>query len=527
MRRHRVLFAAVLAAAGALLVPASASALAGGQPVQDGADRFAAKITTDTASCSAALVAPQWIVTAAGCLPGAGAQPAPPAKPATVVVGRADLRTNAGQVLRVTSVVARADRDVALAKLSYPVPGVTPLPIGSAAPAAAETLRLDGFGRTTTEWAPDRLATAPFTTGAATATTIPLTSPTGDDPCLGDAGGPLLRSPNGRVELAGVATGSWQHNCLAVTGTRQGSVAARTDDIAGWIADQVAPRIVRFANHFSHRCLAVQGANNVNDAPAFQHDCPGAYEDQAWELEPQPAGGVLLRNHFTKRCLIVHSANNVNGAPLVQFDCLPQFADQLWDVVPVDGGVQLRNRVTNRCAVVFGSDDRNGSPAAQFDCLPQFADQVWEVSGRPDTVQAVNKFSQRCLAVQGSNNVNDAPAFQYDCTASFADQAWELDPQPAGGFLLRDHATKRCLIAHASDNTNGAALTQYDCLPQFADQRWDVVSVTGGVQLRNLGTNRCAVVFGSDNRNGSPAAQFDCLPQFTDQVWDLVPVPST
>ncbi|QKV80057.1 RICIN domain-containing protein [Amycolatopsis sp. Hca4] len=524
MRRSRVPFVAAVVCAGAVLVPASAEALAGGQPVADGADRFAVKVSTEGAACSGALIAPQWIVTAAACLPGATAQPAAPAKPVTVYAGQPDLRSANGQVLRVSTVVARADRDIALAKLTHPVADVTPLKVGSR-PPAAETVRAVGFGRTATEWVPNRLTTASFTLGAATATTVAVTSPAGQDPCLGDAGGPLLRPDGGGgLELAGVLSRSWQHGCLAVTETRQGAVAARTDDLAGWIADQVAPRSLRFVNHNSKRCLAVQGANNVDDAPAFQFDCPGAYADQAWDLEPQATGGLLLRNQATKRCLIVHAAGSGNGTPLQQYECLPQFTDQLWDIVGVDGGVQIKNRATGRCAVVFGANNTNGAGAAQYDCLPQFSDQVWETAPVPDPVQVVNRASGRCLIVHGANNADDAPVFQYDCLPQFSDQAWEIDPQAGGGVLVRNHYTKKCLIVHGANNVNGAQLLQYECLPQFTDQLWDVVAADGHAQLKNRATGRCAGVAGTGN--DITAAQYDCTPQSGDRVWDVLPYPA-
>ncbi|WP_410573168.1 RICIN domain-containing protein [Amycolatopsis sp. cmx-4-61] len=525
MRRFRIPFVAAAVCAGAVLVPSPAGALAGGQPVADGADRFAVKITTDTAACTGALIAPQWIVTAAACFPGATAEPAAPAKPTTVYAGQADLRSANGQVRRVATVVARADRDVALAKLTHPVTDVAPLRVGTQAPAA-ETVRAVGYGRTATEWVPNRLTTASFTLGAVTPTTVAVTSPAGQDPCLGDAGGPLLRPDGaGGLELAGVLSRSWQHGCLAVSETRQGAVAARTDDLASWIADQVAPRAVRFVNHYSKRCLAVQGANPGNDTPAFQADCPSAYADQAWHLEPQAAGGALLRNQATGKCLIVHADGSGNGTPLQQYECLPQFTDQLWDVVGVDGGVQLKNRATGRCAVVFASNNVNGAGAAQYDCLPQYSDQVWETAPVPDPVQAVNRSSGRCLIVHGANNADGAPAFQYDCLPQFTDQAWEIDPQAGGGVLVRNHFTKKCLIVHADGSGNGTPLLQYECLPQFTDQLWDVVAADGHVQLKNRATGRCAGVAASGN--DVAAAQYDCTPQSADRVWDLIPFTGT
>ena len=96
-------------------------------------------------------------------------------------------------------------------------------------------------------------------------------------------------------------TRSWEHGCLSSTETRQGGTAARTDDLAAWVAEQTAPKTVRIKNRNNQRCVAVQGANNVNDAPAFQFDCDPPQQDQEWDLVPVDGGGVMLRNHYTKR----------------------------------------------------------------------------------------------------------------------------------------------------------------------------------------------------------------------------------
>ena len=371
-------------AAGGLVPAASAIALGGGDPVADGADPFVAKITTEGRACTGALVAPQWVLTASSCVPENAQQPGTPAKPATVVVGQANLAGSGGQVMRVASVASRTDRDVMLLKLPYPAAGITPLKIGTAAPVAGDALRADGFGRTDTEWVPDRLRTAWFTAGTPDTTTFAITSANGKDACRGDAGGPLLRATSGGTpELGGIVTRSWEHGCLSSTETRQGGTAARTDDLAAWVAEQTAPKTVRIKNRNNQRCVAVQGANNVNDAPAFQFDCDPPQQDQEWDLVPVDGGGVMLRNHYTKRCLIVHGANNTNGAASMQYDCLPQFGDQLWDLVPANGGVQIKNRATGRCLVAFASNNTNGAPAAQYDCLPQYTDQVWDVAPFP------------------------------------------------------------------------------------------------------------------------------------------------
>ncbi|MEU8631924.1 RICIN domain-containing protein [Amycolatopsis sp. NPDC048633] len=503
-RRFMVITAVALTLAGLTSTPANA--VAGGEGVPAGADRFAVRITGGGTACSGALVAPQWVVTAASCVPSADQ--------ATVTAGT--------ETRHVTRVVPRTDRDLALVQLTYPVTGVTPLRVGTAAPAPGESLKTEGFGRTTTEWVPDRLTATAVTVGAATATTVALTSPAGTDPCKGDAGGPVLRESAGPAELAAIAVTSWQHGCLDSTETRQGSTAVRVDDLAAWIIQQLQPPVFRLTNRVTQRCLTVQGTGN--DSGSYQFDCPSSTANQSWALEPVDGGGVLVRNQGTNRCLIVHSDGSGNGTPAIQFECLPQFADQLWDLTPVDGGMQLRNRVTGRCLAVQSSNNVNGAPAYQFDCEAAYTDQIWDLTGVPEPVQVHNRATQRCLAVHGSNNVNDAPAFQFDCTPAYADQAWEVEPNAAGGFLVRNQYTKRCLIVHAGEGAAGFA-KQFDCLPQFADQLWDLNPAKGGVQLRNRGSGFCLLIAG-DNVNDTGPAQADCATAGTNSVWDIARFPA-
>ncbi|MEV6816521.1 FG-GAP-like repeat-containing protein, partial [Micromonospora sp. NPDC051296] len=159
---------------------------------------------------------------------------------ATVVLGRADLTQPTGHRLAVVSVVPHPDRNLALGELSGPIKDITPVPVG-AAPVAGDVLRVAGFGRTGTEWVPDRMNTATVTVGSVTGTsfTITGTSP-GVSLCKGDAGGPAFREVQGRVELVGINDASWQKGCLGETESRDGAVEARADDLGDWIRSNVS-----------------------------------------------------------------------------------------------------------------------------------------------------------------------------------------------------------------------------------------------------------------------------------------------
>ncbi|RJQ77393.1 hypothetical protein D5S17_15735 [Pseudonocardiaceae bacterium YIM PH 21723] len=215
MRRMTIVGAATICALAATIP--SASGISGGSTLPDGQHTYTAKVETSAGTCSGVLVEPEWVLTAADCLPTEGAL-------GTVTLNK---------TVPIASQVRRTDRNLSLVKLSQPITGITPVTLASKAPAAGDQLTGIGFGRTKTEWFPEKASVATFTVGAVRPTELDLT---GDaDTCKGDAGGPLLRGS----ELVGVHSASWQHGCRGSDSEKQGSVESRTDDINGWIRSQI------------------------------------------------------------------------------------------------------------------------------------------------------------------------------------------------------------------------------------------------------------------------------------------------
>ncbi|MFD3760794.1 trypsin-like serine protease [Streptomyces sp. NPDC058622] len=234
--------ATTLAVAGTTaLMPAGSALATVGTPASAGQYTHTVQLNIgDEASsraCSAVLVDASWVLTAASCFAkSAGAQ---------VLTGKPELKTTATidkAVLDVVSIVARSDRDVVLAKLSKPVAGITPIKFAPAQPAVNAAVSAAGFGRTKTDWVPGKVHTAAFGVTSADATTLALTGKGTDSICRGDAGGPLV---NGKGELAGVSSRSWQGGCLGTpaTETRTGAVASRADDLKDWTRTEILAQV--------------------------------------------------------------------------------------------------------------------------------------------------------------------------------------------------------------------------------------------------------------------------------------------
>ncbi|SHF10615.1 tachylectin-related carbohydrate-binding protein [Streptoalloteichus hindustanus] len=226
---------AVAVLGAGLLVTSPAHAVSGGAPAKDGTYQYAAKIEFPGRACSGALIEAQWVITAKSCVTGVQLDAG------TVTVGRTNLTSNTGQVVKAATVLSREDRNVALVKLGAPVSGVAPLKVSKATPQNGDVLGIAGFGRTATEWVPNQLHTATFQVKNVGKTTFEVIghTPANASTCKGDAGGPVVRETNGKPELVGLNDASWQSGCLGETETRQGGTAARVDDLNDWIKQQI------------------------------------------------------------------------------------------------------------------------------------------------------------------------------------------------------------------------------------------------------------------------------------------------
>ncbi|MEU7399590.1 S1 family peptidase, partial [Streptomyces albogriseolus] len=243
--------------AGLTLAMVAAGLTSSGLPAQsavgvaaaDGAYPFVVKLAIGdpaqggSSACSGALVAAQWVITATSCF-GSGVVSGPPPRPTTATVGRTSLSSSTGSVVAVDRLVPHPGRNVVLARLASPVNGITPIRLASVGPRYGRVLRVAGYGRTATEWVPDRMHTAQFTVGwwdDQTATTFEVKGrvPTNASICKGDAGGPAFWEHGGGQELVAINNSSWQAGCIGETGTRQGAVELRVDDLGDWFRSTI------------------------------------------------------------------------------------------------------------------------------------------------------------------------------------------------------------------------------------------------------------------------------------------------
>src|SRR4051812_27536306 len=162
MRLRALLAAAVLTittAPAALAAPA----IAHGSDVPPGQFGFVAKLamtkiprpdgSTYSSYCTAALIAPSWLITTGHCFHDAnrnrvsGKVP----YPTTATLGMVDEEKESGIARRATEVVQAGQNDVALLRLDSPVTTVPPLALSHATPKVGQQLTLAGWGSLTSK----------------------------------------------------------------------------------------------------------------------------------------------------------------------------------------------------------------------------------------------------------------------------------------------------------------------------------------------------------------------------------------
>lgn len=241
LRRLLVVLAVVLT--GVSIGAAPARAVSGGSAMPAASSASVARLNVGgVRACSGALVAPQWVITVASCLAVDGKISSSVPLPTTATIGGADIP--------VVRLHPHSTRDVVLARLSLRVADVAPFAVSGGAPAEGEAVQAAGYGRTATEWVPDRPYAAPVTVGAVAADSFGWTGQEASA-CQGDAGGPVYRTGGARPDLLGLHTASGQGGCLDASTTGNGATAVRVDDLASWITGVASDISTAFRTYHS------------------------------------------------------------------------------------------------------------------------------------------------------------------------------------------------------------------------------------------------------------------------------------
>ncbi len=158
----------------------------------------------------------------------------------TAIIGRTDLSAAGGHTSEIVKLVPFPGRDIVMGRLAAPATGTAPVTVATAVAAAGDVLTSVGYGRTKTEWVPNKLHSGSFTVSAVSDASLDIAgNAAGSAICKGDAGGPLLRGSGSSLELVGVSTASAQGGCFGETETRTDAQGARADGLKQWISEVV------------------------------------------------------------------------------------------------------------------------------------------------------------------------------------------------------------------------------------------------------------------------------------------------
>ncbi|WP_205787531.1 trypsin-like serine protease [Specibacter cremeus] len=259
------------------------------------------KVDTGIGTCTGTLVSRLWVVTAASCFTAnpadypsltAGAPP----RPAKVLTGAdAATRDKPGTaVLQIQTAPAALARDIVLVELALPIDTITPAKVAVTAPQASETLTFTGFGRTATEWVPDKPHTSDFQVGSLAPSTLTVTPATpGAALCAGDGGAPGIRTTPSGPELAAIVSTSTQGGCLYSQATDSNATATRIDDLIDWIATTTATESAHASSHLIKTNDVV-----ASDAAKLLYRYPGNGKTQLGMREVIGSGWTGLKAGF-------------------------------------------------------------------------------------------------------------------------------------------------------------------------------------------------------------------------------------
>ncbi|MFE2548229.1 RICIN domain-containing protein [Streptomyces sp. NPDC059355] len=542
-----------VAVSGGLLSAGPAAALGGNDAPSTGY-AFAAKLNIgDKAACSGALVDAQWVITAASCFRDGTAQlqAGKPAVKTTVTVGRTDLTQSTGTVVEAVELVPHADRDLVMVKLAWRVVGVEPVKVATKAPVVGEQLTSLGFGRTKTEWVPNRAHIGAFTVASLTGGAITLDS-TGDAVvCKGDTGGPALRQKDGGMELAAVNSLSWQGGCLGVdtAEARTGAADVRVDDVAAWI-EQVrrttpevrlqglVPQVTKvmatgdFNRDGRTDIAAVTADGNLH---AFAGRSDGTFEygrplwkaDGSWNTATKIIGGDFNGDGITDiasvwaggalrmyagqpdgslaagKSMWPDESTNWNGMlHLARYKVDGSPRDGLLAVWGAGAKGSLYGYATGENGLLNGQS-RKMWPDTTWAGIRNLTTGDFNADGRDDIVAIASDGALRRYSGNAAGGLDDAASM-------WPDKSWNNMPVMLAGDFDGDGRTDlgglwndQRRFNFYKGNGQGAVAWGTNAWPS-------ALPLPAGGQIRNVNSDKCLEITNSSKDNGAPAQQWTC-----------------
>nr|WP_221375257.1 RICIN domain-containing protein [Actinoplanes polyasparticus] len=536
VRKRKAAAAALVAASVGLLVvgpsPAAEAVPAAEAYKVVSKVQFGTPGVAGSTSCSAVLVAPRWVVTAKACFRPSGQAVAdgPPSQKTTALIGWSNLSQAAGgQTVSVVRVVPHPDRDVALVRLAVAVNDVAPVALATTAPADGEVLTVAGFGRTASDWVPDRPHLGTFTVGAVAPATLALTATDSAQvgPCKGDAGGPGLRESGATVQLVAIThAADGQGGCLgADQDAARGGSQTRVDDLGSWFGRYLPERQVStILNDNSNLCLAINAGSTENAARAIQWGCQGGTE-QDWRLRQRPSGAYEIRNDHSGQCLAIGGGSTEEGAEVLQWPCAGDtHLEQTWAMVPDGTGyVALQNVNSKQCLAMGAASTTAGKIAIQWPCRGAGnREQQWKVTTRNVGTRLINQHSKLCAS---NNGVLTNGAGLVQATCNDANHAEFHLTAKAGGYAqIRNDRSGFCLAIGGGTSTEGQRSLQWTCGDNtHGEQQWTIdADPAGWTRLRNKTTGKCLDIADGSKTAGVILTQQTCSATDPGQSWQLV-----
>ncbi|MFJ9951502.1 trypsin-like serine protease, partial [Kitasatospora sp. NPDC091207] len=445
----------------------------------------------------------------ASCFADDPAQPAAlqagaPKWKTTATVGRTDVTTSAGKSVDVVELVPRQDRDLVMARLAAPVDGIATLPLATAAATAGESLRVPGYGRTKTEWAPLKLHSGSFTVDAVTASTVSTTGTAGASVCKGDTGAPVIREVNGTAELAAVASRSWQGGCFGSTETRTGATNTRVDDLGTWVKSVKASRP-------ASRLFAVGGDSQIwTNEGSYNANVWGTFDAVPGSGNTQQVSSVAIGN--TVRLFTVGTDGQIRtttgdytAGTWSGFSALP--SSGIRQVTAVAIGTTVHVFAIGGDQRIWTSDSTDGGAWSTFEALPSSGIQNIAATAVGNTV--------RLFAVGGDQRIwtttGDYTAGTWSTFEAIPSSAIQNIAATTVGTTVRLFAVGGDQRIWTTDSTGNGPWTTFDAVPDTGGVK-QVAATTIGDTIRLLAIRGDDQIWTADKHADGSWTTFSAVP---------------